>query len=647
MRRRLLEAIAIALLFVWVLPPQVEGATEYEMVTTAAYTVDPVAGEIAVSVAVTFTNTLPDPPGQTSAFTHVDLGLQDGASAVTASDASGGLHVDLKMQDGVQVASVKTRSRVRYNKSVNFTLVYSLTDGAAPDLHVRRRVVKFPAWGFGTTSQVTVGVPVGYETRADGDPMLTGQQGDGGVLLSSGPIADPASWFAIVTAVLPGDYATRSASVALASGTVDLQVRSWSDDPVWGEETLALLAAALPQLEEAIGLPYPRLGPLVVSEAAVGEPSGGGLPSATAEIDAAFDGSAFTLLHQTAHVWVGDKLAADRWIREGLASHYAAQVAAGLGVPPPFDPVERAEALAADARPLLDWHVADASGVADAFGYAASWALFDRIGSLVGEPHLRTALERVAGGLSAYDPGEPDAAGGDGRPQPPVDTRRLLDQLDVAVGADVSDLFSEAVFGPDATIELEQRTMARGLYRRLLMEAGDWGAPDPVRAAMSEWRFAEAAAAISATSAWLKERDALLETCAVAGLVPPNRLRERYVAAGGGAVAVAELDAEGALVDAYVAVQQRAAAQRGVLDAVGLLLADDPEQLLAHAAANFAGGDLRAAAGVLDRLELALNRAPTDGAVRLAGAAVLVALLGLAVGVTFRRRSGSHYTAAT
>lgn len=646
MRRRLLEAIVIALLFVPVLPPQVEGATEYEMVTTAAYTVDPVAGEIAVSVAVTFTNTLPDPPGQISAFTHVDLGLQDGASAVTASDASGGLHVDLKTQDGVQVASVKTRSRVRYNKSVSFTLVYSLADGAAADLHVRRRVVKFPAWGFGTTSQVTVGVPVGYETRADGDPMLTDQQGDGGVLLSSGPIADPASWFAIVTALLPGDYATQSASVPLASGTVDLQVRSWSDDPAWGEETLALLVAALPKLEEAIGLPYPRLGPLVVSEAAVGEPGGGRLPSATAEIEAAFDGSAFTLLHQTAHVWVGDQLAADRWIREGLASHYAAHVAAGLGVQPPFDPAERAEALAADARPLLDWHVADASGVADAFGYAASWALFDRIVSLVGEAHLRMALERVVGGLSAYDPDEPDAAGGDGRPQPPVDTRRLLDQLDAPGGADVSDLFREAVFGPDATIELGQRVETRGRYSRLLTDAGDWGAPDPLRDAMSEWRFSDAEAAMVATSAWLQERDALLATCAVAGLAPPARLRERYVAVGGGAEAVAELDAERALVDAYVTLQKRATATRGFLDTAGLFLAEDPKQLLADAAGAFATGDLRAAAAKLDRLELELNRASSDGAVRLAGAAVLLALLGLAVGAMLRRRSGSHYTAA-
>jgi hypothetical protein len=213
-------------------------------------------------------------------------------------------------------------------------------------------------------------------------------------------------------------------------------------------------------------------------------------------------------------------------------------------------------------------------------------------------------------------------------------------------GGDVSAIFRERVFGPDATIELGQRDVVRGLYARLVSDAGDWGAPEPLRAAMSEWRFSEAEGAIDETTAWLKERDDLLARCSAAGLVPPDRLRARYVAGGGGAEAVAELDAERSLVDAYVEVQRRAAAQRGVLDAVGLFLTDDPKELLSDAAASFADGDLRAAAGALDRLELELNRAPSDGAARLAGAAAALVLLGLAVGVTLRRRSGSHYTAA-
>ena len=147
-------AISVAILILPLVPIRLASAAEYEMATVADYTVDPGAGEIAVSVAVSFTNTLPDPPGQISAFTRVDLAIQDGASSVAAKDGSGELRVDLATRDGALVASVTTRSRVRYNGSVSFTLTYRLADGAAADLHVRPGVVKFPAWGFGTSSHV-------------------------------------------------------------------------------------------------------------------------------------------------------------------------------------------------------------------------------------------------------------------------------------------------------------------------------------------------------------------------------------------------------------------------------------------------------------------------------------------------------------
>jgi hypothetical protein len=301
--------------------------------------------------------------------------------------------------------------------------------------------------------------------------------------------------------------------------------------------------------------------------------------------------------------------------------------------------------LAADATPLVEW-VGDAGTAADAYGYAASWALVDRIAAAVGEPGLATALSRIVAGLAAYDPAEPDAEGTDGRPYPPADTRRLLDQLAAISTVDVTDLFRAAAFGPDAEAELSQRDAARASYRSLLAAAGEWGAPDPVRAAMGEWRFEEAEAGMALASGWLTQRDALIARAEAAGLVAPDRLRDRYVVAGGGPDAAAELEAESALVDAYAAVRDRTVARLAPLDAIGLLLAEDPRRVLAEAAESFGQGDLRGAASTLDRLELELDRASSDGAVRLAAAVVLVALVSLAIAVALRRRSGSHYTAA-
>ena len=646
MRRRLTEAALAALFLVPLLPAGQARAAEYEMPTDALYVVDTSGGQVAVRVEVTFTNTLPDPPGQISAFTHVDLAIQAGASQVSAADASGPLRVDVTPADGSVVASVRTRSRVRYTQSVAFTLLYRLADGATADLHVRPEIVRFPAWGFGTSSQVTIQLPAGYEARADGDPMLTDLAG-ASLELTSGPIADPARWLALITAVHPGDLVTQSASVALASGTVDLQVRAWSEDPAWGKRTLALLVKALPLLEEAIGLPYPRVGPLVITEAAGGETSTGVLPSANAEIRVAFDAPDFIVLHQAAHIWINEELAADRWIREGLASHYAARVAATLGLaPPPYEPAARTSELVADAIPLADWREGPASGTEDAYGYAASWALVERIAKTLGEAPIALALQRVVTGVSAYEPFEPAAAGGDGRAYRPVSTRQFLDELGAVSDVDLSGPFRGLAFSADAAHELDARAAARESYARLLTAAGDWGAPDPVRAAMADWRFDEAQALISEASAWLTGRDALLAQVAAAHLAVPDRLRDRYTLGGGGPDASAELQAERAAVAAYAALGARVAAPRGPLDAIGLWFAEDPGRLLVSAAESYRLGDLRASGDALDRLELELNRAPSDGAVRLAAAIVLLALVGLATGVALRRRFGSHYTAA-
>ncbi len=636
--------MSLGMLLLPFLAPGTVQAAEYEMSTVVHYVVDPAAGEIAVTVEVTFTNTTPDPPGQVSAFDRVELAIQVGASQVAADDAKGSLTVDLETRDGVRVASVKPRSRVRYNHSVSFTLSYLLPDASAPDIHVRSQVVKFAVWGFGTSSQVTVELPGSYQARADGDPMVIAVDG-GSLRLTSGPIPNPAGWLALITASRPSTLATHRASVPLASGTVDLQVRAWSDDPAWGERTLGMLVAALPMLEQAIGLPYSRLGPLVVTEAVGGEGSNE-LPSQNAEIQVAFDGSAFTLLHQAAHVWIAEELAADRWIREGLASHYAARVAADLRVALPYDPAARATQLAADARPLAGWAVEADGATSDAYPYAESWAFVDRIATAVGEAQLGKALRRVIAGASAYDPIDPDLAATSGLRFAPVDTRRFLDQLTAVSGVDLAGIFGEVAFGSAADVELAKRAAARADLGRLTARAGDWGAPDPIRAAMAGWRFDDARQGIVEAAGWLAKRDALLARIARAGLTTPDRLRGRFTVGGGGQDARAELDAERVVVDAYVGLQERAMAPRGPLETIGLFAAGDPRQLLREAAMSFSQGDLQTAVQALDRLAVQLNQAPTNGAVRIASAAVLLAVIALFVGRTAGRPRGTHYTAA-
>jgi hypothetical protein len=637
MPRRITAPVAVLLVLLGLLPSAAPALAEvgYTLETTVDYQVDTDGRQLQVSIEATFTNTTPDANGRLSGFDRVELAVHPGAVAPEAEDADGPLTVTLAT-DGVTRAVVSLRTRVRYQQSAAFSLRYRLDDGA-PGVHVRLQVVQFAAWAIGTSSLVRVTLPPGYSATSSGAPLVAAPDGPPGILVS-GPIADPAAWAALVTATAEATFVTMSQSVALAGGTVDLQVNAWSDDPAWGRHVLSLLRDALPLLEAEAGLSYPRVGPLVVRESVVDPALPEQPPSSGAEILAAFDQPDFTLLHQAAHIWVDQRLAGDLWIREGLASHLAAQVAGALGLAPPYDPAGRAAELAAAAIPLDSW-----TAPGDPYGLAAAWALVDRISITIGEDRLRRILARVAAGVSAYDPSDTAAPGS---PVAALDSRRLLDQLSAVSRADFAPLFAELVFGPEQRAELDVRAQARAAYAALLAAAGDLGAPEPARLDMAAWRFDSARTVIDQAQAWLKERDALVLQVSLLDLVTPDRLRDAYRVDGGGAEATAELAAARAVVDAYASVRSRVADEVGPIEQIGLLLGASPDELLGQAAAAFGAGDLQAATAAIDGAAARLDRATADGLVRISVSMLLAGLLGyLATRIT-RRSGGSDYTAA-
>jgi hypothetical protein len=221
-------------------------------------------------------------------------------------------------------------------------------------------------------------------------------------------------------------------------------------------------------------------------------------------------------------------------------------------------------------------------------------------------------------------------------------TRRLLDQLELASGADLAPRFVAEVLGADAEAEIEARAAARAAYASLLDAAGDWGPPGPARMAMEEWRFDDARTEIDAATAWLAERDNLLEEIDSAGLSVPTRLRDRYMQSGGGPEAVEELEAQRAVVVAYRAGNEEASAERNPLVRVGLLAATPPEVPLASARDLFAEGDLRGAAEEIGAARGQLAGAERAGLLRVVvvalGVIVLIALIALGV----RRRRAAR-----
>ena len=505
-----------------------------------------------------------------------------------------------------------------------------------------------PIWSFGTKGSVRVRLPSDYEVLVDGDALRAEEDGSSWQL-ESGAVADPSRWLARVTATLPSSSVTFERQVPLKQGTVDVQVRAWADDPGWGRRTLRLLTEALPRLHDAIGLPYQPTGPLVIVESL---PESGPVlrEPAASDVDIAigYTEPPFTVLHQVAHLRPPATLVADRWIREGFASHAAAQVATALHVDLPFDPERAATGRRDDAFPLVSWGTGQATAAQERYADAAAWAAADAIAAEVGEDSLRLAWQRTAAGLDGYRPPFDAAPATPVAATVPADSRHLLDQLDAVSEADVVPIFRRWVLDEASVVQLSARDDARAAYGELEATAGDWGAPDPVRLALAGWRFDEAQAAIAEATDWLADRDSLSARIGAAGLAAPDRLRAEYERGGGSETARRELEEEAAVVAAYVAARERAAADRSPLEEVGLLGGRGPDAMLDEAQSLFVDGDLVGAGDLSAAATRRMERAATDGAARLAAVLVLGGLL-LVVGVRQARRRGAtlpdRYTA--
>ena len=626
-------------LMVSALPGQVAPAraAEYTLESSAVYDVRPGDGEIGVSVGLTFTNTTPDPAGQFSVFSELKVAIHDAATEVAATDDVGELTVAVAVENEVNVATVELRDEIRFEETVTVELTYTLPDGDDPQLRVRPSVVIFPAWSFGTGGEVSVSIPAGYELRVDGDPLT--EDGD---RLTSGPIENPGAWLALVTALRPPEYIELSATVPLEGGTADLLVRAFADDTAWGERTVALAQEALPLIEQEVGLPYPGTGQLILTETVTADATGFAEGAAGGnEILVAFDQPPFTALHQVAHRWLSSTLIEDRWIREGMASNVAARVAGQLAVEPPYDPVVGAQARAANAFPLATWS-SSGSADADAYGYAAAWALMNELETTVGADALRTVLARVAASIGPYEGGDidPELAGETiGAPAIPLGTRAFLDHLEAVSAADLAQLFRDRVLAEEDIALLGPRAEARAAFDELVAAAESWGAPDPVRGALREWDFNDALTQMETARGWLRKRDVLLAQMQDAGLAAPDRLLQAYRAYGGGAEAVDELGAERAVVIEYAATADDVNAERSFLQRIGLIGGADPQNELNLASGRFADGDLRGAVEAIAEAQRIVNSAETGGIVRLASLGLLLFLaVGLAVAM-FRRRA--------
>ena len=623
------------------------------LVTQATYLVEPAAGKVAVSVAITATNHLHDTVTKRYYFQSAYLAVLPSTTNFHLTAGSGSPSVGVSRRTATYtVLRLDFGSRLASGATRQLTLTFDVKDpGGAPDRPIRisPSLVSFYAWAFATPStpgsSVAVTFPSGYEVTVGRGPLIgptTG--GDGAQSWSSGPIADPLSFVADLTADHPSDYVDVPRPVAIGDRQADLVLRSWPDDPAWRTRVGDLVATGLPVLSQDIGLPWPSAqNPLVVQEALVRTTGGysGLFDPAQHRVEIAYAAEPGVILHESAHAWFNGALVADRWAAEAFASYYAEVAAGQLKVAissPTLDDADRAAAI-----PLNAWGpVGSEPPATESYAYAASLVLARAIAQRAGTDGLQGVWRDAAAGVGAYQPA--GAEGSEAGAGPP-DWRSLLDLLEDRTGMTYTDLWRTWVVRPEDLPALDERGTARAAYAKAVADAAadGWALPRTIRDAMRGWQFDQAEQQLVAAEAVLGQRTGLGRAAAAASVSLPPTLQADFEGgdlAAAAAEAAGELVAIGTIIDATRA----APASSSVLSSVGLLGAAPTADLNAARAA-FAAGDLATAQRDAGRARDAWTSAEAVGRGRIVSsiglAIALVLLAGLVLGYRRRRAAAA------
>ena len=621
------------------------------LVTGAAtYTVDPAGHAVHVAVDMTVEDVKPDTSSTIYYLTGYRLAIQPEASGVRVTHGTTTLADKTSVADGYIALEVTFPARLFRGHTQAFRVQYDLPDGGprtSGRVRVAPGVAAFYAWSYGADrASVHVILPGDCEPATQGDPLVVTRQG-GLVQLAADSIRDRATWLASITATCPDQLTTLAAKVQVDGTTATVEVHGFPDDPTWATTVTDRLTRGLPILTQLVGLGWPVVGPLDVTEAYT--PSLAGYagfyepPRASgdlARIEISEDPAPLVIVHEASHAWFNDQLFQERWIDEGLANAYGSLVLAQLGDPSATpDPVQREQA---GAFPLEAWPAPGAitdkpTQLAETYGYDASWALVRQFVTEVGADRMRLVFKAAAAHQIAYA----------GRPAPEtlplpdggVDWREFLDLLEQVGGArDADTLFDTWVLPPSDAGLMAQHEAAIQQYAQLLAAGRGWLPGAGVRLPLATWDFAEATTRVAEAQAVLQLRDRIQDQAGSLGVAAPQALQASYEAATGDlattlAVAEDELTTIAAIQSAHLAV----VSDHDPFVSIGLL-GSAPQAALDGAGRAFAAGDDAGARAAAGTALTTISAAAALGQERVALIVALLAVLLLAVALLAGRR---------
>ncbi len=430
----------------------------------------------------------------------------------------------------------------------------------------------FVAFGIGDDGLVTLRIaqPTGYDFDAFTD-------------LSGFDVGDP-DQFGTVTYTRSGLDEDVRITVGMANDDrlvsqqldvdgLDLELRSWPDDPEWADFAATTVQVGIPALEELIGSDWPLDDTLDVRQTVEPTLSGyaGWFDAQSSEIALGEALDADTIYHELSHAWFNSRLSPERWFTEGLAQVYAAELVRRDGEAPeePSQPV--IDDL--DAGPLTDWAGIGGDRAVEEYGYATSFWVVDALVDQIGFDRAGTVIDALRTGRSAYDADQPGE-------RPDEDWKRVYDAVVELGGATTArDLFAAYVVDPQDAALVERRDAASAGVAALEQRSAPWALPVGVRNRLERWQIDDAVQATVAADAVLALRAEVESIEATVGVDEPDRADAPYADAPVAARGGVDFSEATALLDDSIVVGRRLLETRRELDELAAAAGVSPPEV--------------------------------------------------------------------
>jgi hypothetical protein len=625
----------------------------------STYRIDANDGVVRVRLDATLTNLKGNTTRRTPTGTIVTrywydrifFWIQRDARSVKATSGGSTLRTSLDTKARHRELSIRIPN-LYFRQTRKIRIEFDLPGGkprSESDIRVGEAFATFTAWAQGDPgrSSVRIVMPAGFTNTGYGRTLKAAKD-DGRTVLSSGTISDPNGWYAVIVADRPGALT----DIRVGPATEPIVIRAWPEDTAWREQVSTVLEDGLPILKDLIGMDWPVVDELTVTEVHTPllEGYAGIYDSSVDEIRISEDLDAQTILHEASHAWFDHAFIDERWVLEGLAEEYAARVRSeldleGEAAPPTLDPTAEV------AFPLAFWpplgRITEEETLAqEHYGYGASWTVMREIAKDVGDEGMRQIFKTIADREIGYVGDGPAETSG-----ARLDWRQFLDLVEEIGGAEgADDLFLKWVAPVSAQAAIKQRAAARESYDALETAGDGWSVPHIVRGHMWSWSFRDATEAMATATALIEQREALEAVSSELGVQPPDDLEARYEAA-----TIAEqltgveraLEARIATAEELIRTRTALAAERTPIVALGLA-GEVPAAGFDRGLAAFTRGELDAAKSAAAESMALLAEAESIGGSRALaiGASMLALIVLLVVVAVLLRRRGRRRLAA-